>query len=142
MPYTKETVIAAPAEKVFAYIADLPRHSEWAAHALKVEARSEGDVGVGSKFSSVGHQFGSDNSDEVTVTEYAAPAKLVFDSEGKGGTFRHTFELTPEGDGTRVRKSFEVLSAPMKTKLIMPILAMAAPKQLAKDLQGIRSRLE
>ena len=140
--YKKDIQIAAAPEQVFAYVADLARHPEWASNELKIEARSEGAVGVGSKFSSVGHQFGKDNPDEVTVHEYAPSKRFVFDSEDSSGVFRHTFELTPEGEGTRVIKSCEVLSAAMKTKLLTPVLAVLIPKALSKDLQQIKSRLE
>lgn len=142
MEFKKETVIGAPAEKVFSYLADLSRHSEWAAHTLKLEAQSEGAIAAGSKFKSVGHQFGSDNTDEVTIAEYVPSERLVFDSAGSSGTFRHTFELRPEGEGTNLAKSVEILSAPMKTKLLTPVLAFALPKGLTKDLQQIKSRLE
>jgi len=140
--YKKEIQIAAAPEQVFAYVADLPRHSEWASHTLSLEPQSEGAVAVGSRFKSVGHQFGKDNQDEVTVHEYAPSKRFVFDSEDSSGVFRHTFELTPEGEGTRVVKSCEVLSAPMKTKLLTPILAVLVPTALSKDLQRIKSRLE
>ncbi len=42
--------INAPAENVYAYIADIPRHTEWNYRAAEVEKLTDGPVAVGSKF--------------------------------------------------------------------------------------------
>ena len=59
----RQITINASLEKVFAYLADFTRHGEWAAHPLRIEQASQGPVGVGTSFTSVGHQFGRDTED-------------------------------------------------------------------------------
>ena len=65
----RRITISASVPHVFSYLADFPRHSEWAAHPLRIRQTSEGPVGVGSTFVSVGRQLGRDNEDHVTVVE-------------------------------------------------------------------------
>ena len=142
MAIRKETVINSPPEKVFEYIADLSRHSEWGTHQLKIESVSEGPTAVGSKFKSVGYQMGADSHDDVTVVEYSPPQRFVFESSTKAGRFRHAFDAQPEGDGTRLAKSFETLELSLMTKLMMPVIAITEPGLLTKDLQRIKARLE
>src|SRR4030067_114081 len=51
---TFSVTIRAPQEEVFAYVSDLTRHPEWSGGLLRVEARTAGQVGVGSKYVSHG----------------------------------------------------------------------------------------
>ena len=140
---TKEIVINAPADKVFSYIADLPRHPEWALHPLRITANANASTAVGSTFRSLGHQFGRDNEDEVTVKESIPNQRFVFESSGKSGIFRHEFELQTSDGATRLRKSFEPVSLPLMGKLMMPLVSMMLiPKALTSDLQKIKSKLE
>src|SRR6266550_5070151 len=94
-----EILIAAPPDAVFAYLADFRRHGEWATHpGLVVVPESEGEPRTGSRFHSHGRQLGQDLDDVLTITAFTPPALLAFESRGKFGTWRHSFELTPVGD--------------------------------------------
>src|SRR3972149_1695819 len=103
MRFTKELSINAPPDKVFAYVSDISRHPERA------------PVGVGAKFSSVGHQMGMDSRDEVTVTEHSPAQRFSYEARSKEGLFRHVIELRPQEAGTRVAKSMEVLEASLRS---------------------------
>ena len=138
----RQTIVNAPAEKVFSYVADLPRHGEWAAHKLKITQSSQGAVGVGTTFDSVGHQMGRDNADKVTITEYAPNEKLVFEAEGPEGIFRHRFSLQAEGGGTRVVKGMEAVKTSLMTKLMTPMIMLMGPRLLDGDLQRIKAKVE
>ncbi len=137
-------VIQAPEEQVFSYLADLSRHSEWGNtdHRLQIEKTSEGPVGQGSTFRSVGHQFGQ-NEDLLTITEHAPNQRLAFESDGKAGLIRHAFEITPAEGGVRVTKSFEAVTSKLPFSLFLPIVRMfVLPGALQGDLQSIKERLE
>ena len=137
------TINASP-EAVFTYVADISKHGEWAApgHKLSVEKTSEGAVGKGSTFRSVGHQFG-ENIDTVTITEFVPNERVVYESEGKAGLIRHSFALAASGDGVEVTKTFD----PVKTKMPFTIFAPLAqlfsvPGSLKGDLERIKGRVE
>jgi uncharacterized protein YndB with AHSA1/START domain len=140
----KQLNIKAPAEKVFSYLADITRHSEWGRPQFKqeIEKTSEGPVGQGSTFRSVGHQFGR-NEDTVTITEYVPNQRLAFESDGKAGLIRHTFELQPEDGGTRVTKRFEPVRAKFPFMVFLPFVqALALPGALEGDLERIKENIE
>ena len=140
----KQMVINAPAEKVFSYVADIAKHSEWAkpGHKLEVEKTSDGPIGQGSTFRSVGHQFGR-NEDTVTITEYVANERVVYESQGNAGLMCHAFELSSAEGGTQVAKSCETVQAKFPFSLFSPMaMAFVVPGELNGDLQRIKEKLE
>lgn len=144
MAVTKETTINAPVEQVFNYVADISRHGEWgkAEHKLEVKKTSDGPVGQGSTFQSVGHQFGR-NEDTVTITEYVPNQKVVYESEGSAGLIRHTFELTPGDGGVRVAKTFDAVKPKFPLSVLWPIVStFLLPGNLQADLDHIKANLE
>ena len=138
----RQTIIDAPAEKVFSYLADFTRHPEWAANPLHIEQTSEGPVGVATTFISVGHQFGRDNEDHLTVTEFVPNQKIVFESEGGAGRFRHYFLLQEEDGGTRLTKGVELLKLSFLPRLLWPIVAAFRAGRYDGALKRIKGKLE
>jgi uncharacterized protein YndB with AHSA1/START domain len=99
-----------PADEVFAYLADIERHHEWASGEFRVEDLSEGPLAVGSTWTSYGFQPPNhkDHRNDVTVTELVSPSRLVFVAKDGGEDFVSTFDLTSVGDGTRVDRILDV----------------------------------
>src|SRR5438309_6734369 len=84
--------IQAPADKVFSYVCDFARHGEWAGHGLQVSRVDSGPVVVGSKFSTVAKQFGTQR-EESTVSEMTPPQMFGWMSAGSLGRVHHWFSL-------------------------------------------------
>ena len=144
MAVEQQITVDAPAEKVFTYLADISKHSEWgqAQHKLTVEKTSDGPVGQGSTFRSVGYQFGK-NEDTVTIVEYVPNQRVVYESQGKAGVIRHSFDLKPDGGGVQVTKSFDVVKAGFPFALFLPMArAFILPGALSADLQRIKAKVE
>ncbi len=140
----QQIVINAPAEKVFNYVADISKHGEWGqpSQKLQVEKTSEGPVGQGSTFRSVGQQFGR-QEDTVTITEYVPSQRVVYESQGKAGHLRHWFKITPADSGVAVEKGFEIVKAGFPFVLFAPIVtAFIAPGALKGDLERIKAKVE
>ena len=141
----RQITIDAPAAKVFSYLADFPRHVEWAeaAHRLQIQQTSPGPVGVGSTFASVGHEMGEHRA-QVTVTELVPNNKIVFQAEDDTGRFRHYFLLQEEGGGTRLAKGIELLKLSLLRRLLSPLakLPFLVPRELGGDLKRIKAKLE
>ena len=140
----QQITISAPVEKVFNYLADISKHGEWGnpSQKLHVEKTSEGPVGQGSTFKSVGQQFGQQN-DTVTIAEYVPNQRVVYESQGKAGHFRHAFELSPSGSGTQVTKRVEVVKAGFPFVIFQPIVkAFILPGAMQSDLQRIKEKVE
>jgi len=66
--FEARTKISAPAQTVFDYVSDFTKHGEWAGHGLQVTKDSDGPVAIGSTFSTVAKQFGTQR-EHSTVTE-------------------------------------------------------------------------
>ncbi|HEX5368272.1 MAG TPA: hypothetical protein VFY10_02555, partial [Dehalococcoidia bacterium] len=92
---------------------------------------------------SEGHQFGAQR-DRLEVTELVPNRKLVYEATMKDGTrLRHTLEMRPVGDSTRLSKRFESLKLGFSGQLMAPIVAtFILPKALTGDLQRIKANLE
>jgi uncharacterized protein YndB with AHSA1/START domain len=136
--------VNAPAEKVFSYLADVTRHSEWTreAHKVKIEKTSDGPVGQGATFQSVGHQFG-ENHDKLTITEYSPNTRLVIEADGNAGLIRHAFDLTPADAGVQLNKTFDIVQPKFPLSVLQPVLrAFVLPGALSGDLQRIKERME
>lgn len=144
MDVEKQIVVNAPVDQVFTYLADITRHSEWgqAGHKLEIEKTSEGPVGQGSTFRSVGYQFGR-NEDTVTIVEFVANRRVVYQSEGNAGTLRHSFDLEAADGGTNVTKGLDIVQAKGPFKILAPIVkAFLAPKAFQGDLERIKEKIE
>jgi uncharacterized protein YndB with AHSA1/START domain len=140
----RQTEIQASDAEIFTYLVDVSNHSQWAAHDLKVEKKSDGPVGAGSVFETVGQQFG-EQPGTVTITEAIPNQKIVYESDGKVGHFRHQFFIQPEADGNvKVTKTMEMLEVKnLPLKIMRPIVSsFIAPRGLDGDLQRIKEKLE
>lgn len=140
----RHITVSTPPGKVFGYVSDFSRHPEWAAHSLRIQQTSEGPIGVGATFTSVGHQLGRDNEDRVTVTELAPAEKIVYECEGGGGLIRHWIALRRESDGTALSKGIEPLTLRFPFSVLFPVLNVAGVigRGLDADLQRIKAKLE
>ena len=137
------TINASP-EAAFSYVADIGKHVEWAqpGHKLSIKKTSEGAVGQGSTFASVGHQFG-ENNDTVTNTEFVPNERVVYESEGNAGVIRHSFELSGSGEGVELMKTFDPVSTKMPFTILSPIAKLlSVPGTLRGDLKRIKEKLE
>ncbi len=141
----QQITINAPAEKVFDYLADITKHTEWSKreHKLQVEKTAQGPVGEGSTFKSVGYQFGR-NDDTVTITEYVPNERIVFQANGKVGLARHVFEIAPSDGGVRLMKSFDLVKPKFPFTIMYPLFAKRFywPGALKGDLERIKANVE
>jgi len=144
MAVEKQITVNVPVEKAFDYLADIAKHGEWAtpAHKLEVKKTSDGPVGQGATFATIGHQFGT-NDDTVTITEYVPNQKVVYEANGKAGTIRHAFMFAAADGGTQVTKTFDIAQAKFPFALFAPMAKMfSVPNGLQGDLERIKAKLE
>ncbi len=106
---TFSVVVNKPADEVFAFISDVNNHAEWSATAYRVEEVSDPSFATGSTFASYGVSRDSDDKrNEVTVLANDANELFSLSSIEDGDTYINTFNLTPEGDGTKVDKVIDM----------------------------------
>jgi len=136
-----DTTINATPEAVFAYVADVSKHPEWGQHQNAVTKRGEGDVGVGTVYDTINHQFG-EQKETVTVTDYSPGKVFGFDASGVLGVAHHSFEMTPSGSGTQLTKTMQMTRTKLLARLSAPMIAMQQPKALKEDLRRIKTHFE
>ena len=140
--FRKETTIQKSPDEVFAYVSDMSRHGEWGGHELEVTKTSAGPIGVGSTFSSLSKQFGTQR-EQQTVTEYVPGQRFVFEATGALGLARHIFELSPAaGGGTNVAKSMELVKPTFLARMTSLKIRSDQPKAMEQDLANIKRNLE
>jgi hypothetical protein len=131
----------ASCEAVYATLVDAASHLEWAGRGqppyfrlLSLEA-PDGQLTVGDAFSSTGSIPGTSRRfhdlSRVVVAEPSSLFEFVTEATVPGrkpmqATFRHRYELEPNGDGCRVRYSFR------QEKLVNPMLRLSLP--IVRDL--------
>ncbi len=133
--------IEAPAARVFEYVADFPRHTEWSGNDLEVSASSEGPVTVGTTFSTTAKQFGTQR-EQSTITEITPGSAFAWDSTGALGLARHRFTVSEDAGSTKLSKSAEIVEPTFLAKITNWKLSKDIPKALHSDLVNIKARLE
>ena len=138
----RQTTIDATPEKVFSYLADFTRHTEWAAHRLQVMKTAQDAVGVGATFASEGRMTGGKFRDDITITEFVPNDRIVFEVNGDTGRFRHYLILREESGVTFLTKAVEPLQLNLEWRLRWLIARFVIPHILGGDLKRIKARLE
>ena len=143
----QDATIDSPRERVWAYLADFARHTEWSEpkHQLRIQPPNE--VRAGATFSSIGKDMGRDSKNSVTITEVIPGERIVYvASQDDGTVWRNAIELADAGQGTRVTKREALVSArfPMNvlTAILLPLFRREAARMHAADLSRIKARLE
>jgi uncharacterized membrane protein len=139
--YEDQISIDAPAGQVYDYVADFPRHAEWAGNELAVTTSTAGPVAVGSVFSTTAKQFGTQR-EQSTVTELSPGSAFAWESKGALGLARHRFSLAVDGGSTTLTKSAEIVEPTFLAKLTGWKLSKDIPKGLHSDLANIKAHLE
>jgi uncharacterized protein YndB with AHSA1/START domain len=130
--------IAASPETVYDYVSDIPRHPEWTREKMECEP-VEGDP---TRFKTV-TRFGIANPAEVRVTGAERPRRFVYESDGSPSIYLWTFDLEPEGAGTRLTHSFERVNDALWVKAIHGMVyRLVGRAMLEGGLSNIKARLE
>jgi hypothetical protein len=138
--YEDQISISAPTGQVFDYVADFPRHAEWAGNDLQV-TKTEGPVAVGSVFSTTAKQFGTQR-EQSTITELTPGEMFAWDSTGALGRAHHWFSLSEDGGSTSLTKGAEIVDPTFLAKMTSWKVSRDIPKGLHSDLANIKARVE
>jgi uncharacterized protein YndB with AHSA1/START domain len=137
-----ERVIAAPAEKIFALLADPTRHREFdGSGTVRDAAEAPARVGLGSTFG-MGMRIGLPYKMTNTVVEYEENRRIAWQPRPAypligllvGGRIWR-YELEPVEGGTLVRESWDISQENVKRKL-EPLRGMTRTN-MAKTLERL-----
>ena len=138
-----QTQINAPPEKVFGYLSDLEKHSEWS-HIEEVKKTSEGPVGVGSTYESRGHgPLGMATNDKLEVTEHQPDENFAWRvAGGMGMEFNWSFEIKAQDGGSLLIERL-VPPAGLMADIVGALFAKRETRKVVPEgLAKIKERLE
>lgn len=137
-----QTQIKAPAEKVFAYIANLEKHPEWT-HCSEITKTSDGPVGVGTWYNSVGKNLGMTTREKVEITECQPNQRFSWRAHGAMGMdFDWSFEVKPQDGGTLLIERLQPPAGPLANILWMLFAQRETRKGVPEGLAKIKQKLE
>jgi len=137
--------INAPLDKVFSYVADLTRHSEWSGGPLKVEALTPGPAAVGSLYRSVGDLPNQkDRVNELRIVQHRPPGRFVFVAmDPTFGEVNHEFSFTPADPGTRVERAVVTTMSPVMAILSKILIhPLIGKPMMDKAMANLKTELE
>src|SRR5207248_2267916 len=109
----------------------------WNPWAIEVQKVTPGPVGPGSRFRGRYKRFGVV---EQELAEYQPPSRVVYRSNAMGAASM-TFELEPDGSGTRV-KVIGQANPPGVLKLIDPVMGLIMGRHFDDMAEGISRELQ
>jgi uncharacterized protein YndB with AHSA1/START domain len=142
-PVTDTVEIARSPEEIFAYMDQLERHSEWQTQIVGVTRETEGPTGAGTRATEVRKTPMGKQSVTYELTEYDAPRKVSF--RGLNGSIRPvgTVTVEPIGEGrSRLTFEMELQGHGLLGKILAPLAQRDAHRQVPKDQQRLKERLE
>ena len=135
--------ISRSPEDVFAYIDDLARHGEWQTQIVSVHVDTDGPTRVGTRATETRRMGKREQTMTYEVTEHSPPRIFAF--RGLDGPIRPVGRGTIEavGDGARSRVTLELdFEGHGLGKLLLPLARSQARKQVPKNQQRLKERLE
>ena len=130
-------------EDVFAYIDDLASHGEWQEQVVSAHVAPEGETKVGTRSTEKRRMGKREQTMTYEVTEHDPPSSFAF--RGIDGPIRAIGRATlePLDDGARTRVTLNLdFEGHGMGKLMLPIVRNQARKQVPKDQQHLKERLE
>jgi uncharacterized protein YndB with AHSA1/START domain len=139
---TDTVEVARSPEDVFAYLDDLERHTEWQGQVVSVERDTEGPTRVGSRATDLRKIPGGPRKFTYEITAHDPPRLASF--RVLNGPIRPfgTVTVEPAGDGrSRVTLVLDFEGHGFG-KVLLPLVRRDARRQVPKDQQRLKERLE
>jgi len=143
-PITSSVEIARSPEDVFAYLDDLARHSEWQESLVSAHVDTDGPTRVGTKVTEVRRMGSREMTMSYEITEHDAPRAFAFRildgpirPVGRGAV-----ESLDGGARSRVTVTLDFEGHGVMGKLMTPMARSQAKKQVPKDQQQLKEKLE
>jgi carbon monoxide dehydrogenase subunit G len=138
----RTAVVEAPADELFAYLADLDRLAEWQTGVVSVRRTSPGPIAVGATAHLVRDLAGQRVEAPLAVAVYEPPRRLVIDTEASG--IRASAGFTLDGvagaeSSTSLTFAMEVRGSFM-TRFLEGVIASAATSEIETSLARLRAR--
>ena len=136
--------IAAPADRVFAAVADVAQFSRAVEDIERVEFVSDIRTGLGTRFRETRIMRGREATVELEITEFAPPERVRFLSEAGGVQWDSVFTVAaaPDGEGTQLRLVMQATPLTFAARLMVPLMKGMVRKAIASDMDAVKAYCE
>jgi len=135
------TLIDKPVKEVFSFVANPNNMSKWNSAVVSLQQITPGDVGVGTKFKSVGEMMGRRIEGEMQVIAYEPDTKCGFQVQAGPMQVNLTMMFKTVGTGTKVSLNAQGNPAGF-FKLAEPVMAGRVKSLMEENLARLKSVLE
>ena len=145
MPTIEESiVIAAPADKVFGFLADGRNAPVFDSSCIRCEPEGDGVPAAGSRWKGATKVLGREFEWTSEYTEFEPDRLVAIESVESKVPFRIRTEVTPEGDGTRVNYRLEADSGlgGFFGRLADPLVVKAQTRTVKANLESLKDLME
>lgn len=138
-----QRTIAAPADQVFAAVADVRQFSRAVENIERVEFVSDTRTGPGTRFRETRRLRGREATVELEITEFAPPERVRFLSEAGGVKWDTVFTVArARGGNTRLTMVMEATPLTLPARLMVPLMKGMVRKAIAADMDAVRAYCE
>ena len=130
--------IACPAEVVFGYCSDHTNEIEWNPAMRRVAKITDGPVGAGTRYEM---EFLPGRPMIAECVRFDPPASWAVDGSGNGIRSSFTGRVTPVPAGARLDLRMDIQTHGL-LRAALPLLRRRMPRDLARDIDLIKARLE
>jgi carbon monoxide dehydrogenase subunit G len=135
----RTTVLAAPADELFAFISALENLPSWQSGIVSVRRTSGSPMVVGSTATVVRELMGQRFEAPLRVAAYDPPRHLAVEGSVSGVKAVATLDLNPTDGETRLTFSMEIRASGFAA-LMEGMIAEAATKDVEASLERLRRR--
>ncbi len=128
-------------EDVWAFFVDPRNARAWNPEIVEFEPLGDGPVRQGSRFRETRRMGKSQHTATLEITAFEEGRLYAGTVEEKGVRGTYTFELSADGDGTRVDLVAEVTARGM-AKLMVPMVVGMMKKQDGDQLERLKAAVE
>ena len=134
--------IDAPASAIFPYLVESEKRLAWMGALVESEQLTGGRPGIGTRFRDVFEEYGQRIEIDAELVEVDPGRRLRVRLDANGFDAVSTQELEEARDRTRVKAVVETDYKMLAARLLGPVVARHAQKQLEADLARLKEIVE
>jgi hypothetical protein len=115
-------------------------YPKWCPQVIEIEELSPPPVRPGTRGRQTTRDRGIDCDSTFEVSEFTPPRR--FEIEGVSEPFRSAYELTSEGDGTRLTFTFELKQLDLAMRPFQKLIRTALEEGAVQTIENLRDLLE
>ena len=140
--FTAHQFIDAPPDKVWAAATSVPRMHEWMPGVMSVSEADDAPMSEGKLFTVMLETRGRGSAREMTLSKWEPPQRFALASKEGSVSAVYTYEIAPDGDGTRVTLEGACTAGSFFMKLLHPLIVRMMAKHDRPQVDLLKQMIE